>query len=1069
MNCVQQLLHTSILLVLLLTGNKLLALADTAQARIWVFKADTLAYYSQLDSANDYLLRAGEVYQSERLWEQYIFTLTSRSTNLTEAANYDEAQEVLDQAREICRTYFPDISKSNALVYIHQGFLFTSKGLFTEALEAYNKCLDIRLKTYGQGHPQLASVYLNMGVAWSNYGDDHQALEWQKKAIHVMERNQDYPGMNLSSVYNNYAVSVGNLGDWDQALSYLLKAYELDLNELGANHPYVGVACNNIGFIYAKKGDYIRAISFYQQALAINQENFGELHPNIARNHANIAASYMEAGDPDAALKEYQVALDIRRQVEPDFFEHFANIYGNTGMIKLRQGRLEEAEADIREEIRMLNRTHTGFHPSKGKSLTHLGLIYADRKQYQKSLAYFREGLEVLERYYSAPHDQLVLTKRYIAEVFVEMQAFSQANTSFQQAVQAAMKSPADIDSLPLFDDLQPSLELVRVLSKWALLLQTQSVDHPDSRKLLEQALQSVLLGNQIADTLRSTYRYRDSQASLSASIKELFETGIQACIRLFDQTQDSSYLESALQISEKSKYLLLLDARNASRARQFAGIPDSLLQKEKELEVSITYYEKKLYASQQQETQTQLPIDIEQTLFFLKEERNHLLKKLEEDYPTYYRLKYPSDNLSLAQLQTTILQPEQCLLEYFSGKDSLYLFLVTQSNISIHVSAIQQDTLHLLIDSLRNSIYGYHIVPYPDEQIYKRSSREFVRYAYRLYQVLIRPVKPLLTERVILVPDGILGYVPFAALLEEPPGKAEAFRHHAYLTRNHSLSYAFSANILLSFIQAGDAHVDGKKELLALAPGFSTQDETPTLSSIETYRNDFLGPLTYNKQEIQQIHEIIPGRTLLDQEANLDNFLRLAPNYSLLHIATHGKANEQVADYSFIAFAPEGASNQPGLLYIRDLYNLQLRADLVVLSACETGTGELQRGEGIVSLAQGFAYAGVASMLTTLWSINDQQTALWMNGFYQFLLNAIPKDKAVQLTHVQYLNSQDDFHSHPFFWAPYIAVGDMRPIELSQPHSWANVGWVILLVILLGLGGGLLWRNMTKKTGSLL
>jgi CHAT domain-containing protein len=154
------------------------------------------------------------------------------------------------------------------------------------------------------------------------------------------------------------------------------------------------------------------------------------------------------------------------------------------------------------------------------------------------------------------------------------------------------------------------------------------------------------------------------------------------------------------------------------------------------------------------------------------------------------------------------------------------------------------------------------------------------------------------------------------------------------------------------------------------------------------------------------------------------------AGDYRILHLATHGRADNRVGDYAFLAFSEIKDSIENELLYVKDLYNLELNADLVVLSACETGIGKLQRGEGIISLARAFAYAGAKSIVTTLWEVNDKSTSELMRYFYRELKLGKDKDEALRLARQRYFDKAAPRGLHPFFWAAFVPVGDMRPVR---------------------------------------
>ena len=165
-------------------------------------------------------------------------------------------------------------------------------------------------------------------------------------------------------------------------------------------------------------------------------------------------------------------------------------------------------------------------------------------------------------------------------------------------------------------------------------------------------------------------------------------------------------------------------------------------------------------------------------------------------------------------------------------------------------------------------------------------------------------------------------------------------------------------------------------------------------------------------------------------KKATKETFEKIVGDYRIVHLATHGKANDKIGDYCFLAFTEQKDSLQNELLYVRDIYNLSLNADLVVLSACETGIGELKRGEGVISLARAFAYSGAKSLITTLWSVNDKSTMQIMEGFYRQLKKGASKDAALWKAKQVYLEKSKHEQAHPFFWSAFIPIGDMQAVK---------------------------------------
>ena len=396
-------------------------------------------------------------------------------------------------------------------------------------------------------------------------------------------------------------------------------------------------------------------------------------------------------------------------------------------------------------------------------------------------------------------------------------------------------------------------------------------------------------------------------------------------------------------------------------------------------------------------------------------------------------------------------------VVEYFLTDSSIIAFVILAEDF--HVLQWPRDF------PLKTWVKQLRPLALPQEDTGLRDS-----ISHRLYLKLFAPIEDLLSKgaSVLIIPDGVLGYLPFEALLtqaqDQNPSNAPA-----YLLAEYPLSYAYSATLHQEMQRKTHAE-DPPKNLLAVAPIF--QDEPSTADTLllasrfmdtSDHRN-FLTPLQYNIPEAQNIAKQFNGEALLGAEATEEGFIQRASDYRILHLSTHGKANDQAGDYSFLAFHQTPSDSlENEWLYNREIYNLQLNADLVVLSACETGIGELQRGEGIISLARGFSYAGAKSLVTSLWNVNDRSSMELMESFYGYLAEGQPKHLALREAKLDYLESHPAYLQSPYYWAAFIAIGDMEPVKLSQPQPWRWFLGVLVFMALLALA---YWRWRQPQKG---
>jgi CHAT domain-containing protein len=408
--------------------------------------------------------------------------------------------------------------------------------------------------------------------------------------------------------------------------------------------------------------------------------------------------------------------------------------------------------------------------------------------------------------------------------------------------------------------------------------------------------------------------------------------------------------------------------------------------------------------------------------LFDLKERLTLFNQELASNQEGYFETVVSPSSVTRGQLQEALRISNQALLEYFVGDSSIFIFIIQADNYE--VLEVRRD--FPLADWVHQFRAGV-------SKPYAAGLKSYTKAAYQLYEKLFAPLGNNLPERLVIIPDGDLGYVPFDVLLTAPPDSYYEPENFAYLLRRHQISYSYSATFLLR-MQEKQHRNPSKANLLAMAP-FSGVDTVLSsqlnlgdfLSDIRTV--DTLMPLPFSRLEVDSLRTLFGATSLYGKSATKVNFLQLATQFRILHLATHGKADALAGDYSYLVFAPQLDSLANELLYVRDIYNLELNSDLVVLSACETGIGQLQRGEGMISLARAFAYAGAKSITTTLWQVSDRSTQELMTLYYRHLFSGLHNDLALQQTKLSYLKSNTGAAAHPALWAAFIGIGDMRPI----------------------------------------
>jgi len=951
-----------------------------------------------------------------------------------QAGNYKEAGNYFQKALDIKQKNVPKNHPDLAVAYNNLGVAFENTDDYSQALTYYHKALDIKRKIFGDAHPETASTYNNLGSVYTQTGAYNRAIESYRQALAGMEKNS---ADMLGSVYGNLGAAYRSKGDYNRAISYYQQALQQIRKAYGTDHPNAIFIYNNLGSVFKDKGAYQEAIEYFRRGLDIALKKLNAKHPQLAGLYNNLGVLYTEKGDYARAAEYHQKALDIRIG-NSDVSSNTAASYDNLGILYSEQGRYDEALDYHYQALDIRKETLDEDHPDIADTYANLGALYDEKGNYAKAESFYQKALAIELAKLGPRHPDVAATYRSLGSIAAALGNHGQYREYFERALASLGYNGAQslnaVGSVPvLLDVLQSRANIQRNRYQ----TEEDIAELYRSRATYRQALP--VLDHQF-ENLPS-----ESRINLAALAYPIYEGALMSNDRLFQLTDSIHYQKEAFTFAERSKAYILYQTMQASDALQFAGIPDSLLEKERQLRIDRTFYAKRrqeLLNRGLAETDSSV-LAISSALFDSDLRYDSLLRHFENAYPDYYRLKHDLGAVKVEDIQSGLLAEDQTLLEYFVGDSSIYVFTINRDDFRMtRLPGI--DSLRPRVTQMRRALIAPHDPSTPEDSPYRNrthSARKYAKAAGQLYDQLIAPVADRLKPRVVIIPDGVLGYLPFQALLTEKPERAYRYHSHAYFGRQHQLSYAYSATLLREM--RNKKHAPGPpKSLLAVAPYY---DGSPyKLDSLYRAEMKQLGaspslaaasrrnprPLPYSGAEAYSASEIWDGDYLQDERATEQRFTEMAGNYRILHLATHGEANDQIGEYAYLAFTEIPDEQENEFLFIKDIYNLELRAELVILSACQTSAGALQRGEGVMSLARAFTYAGAKSIFTTLWNVDDAAAKDLMIRFHRNLKAGEDKDAALWKAQQQYLENVRGESANPYFWAAFIGLGDMGALR---------------------------------------
>jgi CHAT domain-containing protein/Tfp pilus assembly protein PilF len=915
---------------------------------------------------------------------------------------------------------------------------FKTEALYDSAIAYFGKAG--ALYENEQNWERRVRCYHRMGRSFREQGEFDQAMKYLEQALADGLKELGEQHAEVAAIYSTIGIVYRSKGDYARALDFANQALSIQLATLGENDPAVGSTYNRIANVYSEKNDLDQALAFREKALAIYIAAYGERSAEAASYYNNIGNDYLSRGDYDQALFFHKKSLEMKQAFQGRRHQVVAWSYDNLGQVYYKKSDYERARECYENALSIWRETigAENFFPTM--SYDHLVELNRSTGDYAPALAFAKKSLSIKRRILGERHPSIADTYNLMGQVYFDQGDYATALDCYQNALRANV--PAFADSNP---SVNPPLagilgepQLLESFSGKARTLAARYARKTQALHDLEMAAATYRHASQLIDQMRHGYKAEGSKLFLVEKATDIYDHAILTTLRLHQITQKEEHKNTAFLLAEKSKAGVMLEALSDAEAKRFAGISDRLLEKERQLRIDLAFYEKSLTEEQlKREDKDSAKIALWQDkVFGLKQVYDALLQRFEKEYPDYYNLKYQTQTIAVPEVQQRLLDDRTALVEYFTGKDSIFIFAITKNDFTIKTSA--KDSLFApQIEQLRQGIIKQDFAPYAQA-------------AFRLYQTLLAPITSILEgKNLILVPDGLLSAIPFEALLTQavnPAGELKDYLRLPYLVEAHAMSYAYSATLLQQLQSRKNR--EAKHDYLAFAPlfpeglpagtrGADFVKENLAADSLDTERRlrSFL-PAT--KTEVTGIFARFENsyglferwfgnksRVYLEQEAKEEKLKSPdLSSYRFLHFATHGLVNEKNPKLSGLILTQEDTtSKEDGILHLGEIYNLNLNADLVVLSACETGLGQIAHGEGIIGLTRGFLYAGASNVLVSLWQVSDMTTSDLMMDFYDKMLGGMSKAEALREAKLQMIR-RDPGYAKPYYWAPFILVG---------------------------------------------
>jgi CHAT domain-containing protein/Tfp pilus assembly protein PilF len=894
-----------------------------------------------------------------------------------------------------------------------------------QAIEKYEKYVLLETSLKGQTGGAVQMI----GLCYRMLGDNQKALEYYQQALPLAraEKNREQEAGILNSIGN----AMVSLGDSPSALTYYEQAVAI-LREKGMRLQESSLL-NNLGFLYLSLNDADTALDYLKRAFAIRHE-MGDLRGETT-TLGGLAQAYKDLGDFQSALLYLRQAAQNLPNLKDNRTQ--VSILNNLGSVSKEQGNYGEAIQYFEQALAILANFSEPFVETS--ALNNLGSVYFATGETQKAFQYFERGLAASRKAQEKQREARSLSNLGVA--------------------QAALG-----DSARALDFLNQALEIFRAIKdrngEANTLQEIARIENKSGNLLAAQSRIEAAI--EIIESLRGKINSQDLQASFFASKKDTYDLHTDILMRLAKSRPGQNYEALALQANERGRARSLLDMLTEARIQITQGVDAALLQSRDTLQKQISAKEQfRVRLLSGRHTEAQLA-GVEKELNELLLQFQEVRGKIRVASPRYAAIMQPQP-ATVKELQQQALDDETLLLEYALGRERSYLWAVTTHSITAfelpgqsEIEGAARRVYELL--TARNQRADNETVEQKLLRV-RRSDEAFAEAAAELSQLILGPAAAhLQNKRLLIVADGALQYIPFAALprpesLESRVGSRESKKtsdSRLPLIVDHEIVSLPSAAVLTALRLDAQTTTRAPKTLVVLAdPVFSNDDprlkqslagqakaQTPAQTATAMLRSGSDSGISEFRRlpasgvEAEAISQLISAEKRLKATGfAASRATAMSPElrqFHIVHFATHALLNSKHPELSGIVLSliDEEGKPQDGFLRLFEIYNMKLAADLVVLSGCQTALGKDVRGEGLIGLTRGFMYAGAARVIASMWKVDDKATADLMKQFYQFMLQDQRRPasalRAAQMAMVKQGKA-------PYYWAAFALQGEWK------------------------------------------
>lgn len=902
-----------------------------------------------------------------------------------------------------------------------------------QKLTIYNLALEVASKLNDK--KLIASTFYKLGRYHFSQGNIPLAVQ------SYLQSKQEFEAAGLERDAIYILADLGTLSiyssNYKKAREYSEEAISLAIKLKESSAPAgawpddygMGAALSNLGNVSKWEGESDKAIDYFQRSLSLYQridKGSNKYSTDILDNLADIGRVYRSIGDYVQALRYLDKAMDVAKALPfEERVERVAGIYNSLGILYTDQKDYSKAEEFFNQSLELAIAVNDRI--KQARMLLNIGVTYQNQGNYKQALKSFRESLTIAEAI-RAP-ETIILVGEGIGSVYKEQGKYTEALDWLNKSLLMAQELGDKTRTAELLwrkaevhyakGEYPESISMATSAKELAEQLRLQNVSYLSLMtlgKAYHAQRQDNLAMTTFAEAITRIEEMRNQVAGLEQAQELFFENKVASYYSMMELLLEQNKPADALLYAERAKGRVLLDAFSNGKVSVTKAMTSQEKKEEQELNQNIL----KLNIEIRYENVKKVSDDK------LLKNLNAQLNSARLKYESFQNVIYASHpDLNIQRGQSPSLTPDgisnlvsdgkTAFLEYVVIKEKVFLFVLTKKS-QTNTLDLRVYSINIKEEDLTKKINKFHKLMAERNPLFSEPSRE-------LYDLLVKPAQHQLLDKTTLciVPDGSLWDVPFQAL--------QPTDNH-FLIEDYELYYAPSLSVLKEMMKSKGVNPESvRQSLLAFGNPTAGRETVATLQAVN--RGESFGSLPDAEIEVTKVQQIIgtsQSKVFIGTSADEKSFKTLAPTYNIIHLATHGVLDNLHPLYSYLLLSKaEGDSDNDGLLEAREIMNMNLHADLAVLSACETARGRVGAGEGVIGMSWAFFVAGVHTTVVSQWKVNTKSTSWLMASFYKHLKSENSKTgetkaNALRLAVLELM--KDERYRHPFYWAGFVMIG---------------------------------------------